>query len=212
MQIQISWLLKKPTDLDLHCLQRQSISGFRRTRDTILKVFSTKKYIDTCFFFFFTSPQKKKKEKKNEGTHYKCLSEALKDAYTVSFLAQIKRKTFICNSLLSSVVPNFVMKRIFLCLLEYPCQGCLYNPFQSGEPQKEFSNRQTVQTQIRCHKMLDLIRVYSVGMNRTGISIKYSNSEKLFTLAMLNKLLPHPLLIFSQSDYMILIVDINSHT
>ena len=32
MQIQISWLLKKPTDLDLHCLQRPNISGFRRTR------------------------------------------------------------------------------------------------------------------------------------------------------------------------------------
>ena len=32
MQIQISWLLKKPTDLDLHCLQRQGISGFIRTR------------------------------------------------------------------------------------------------------------------------------------------------------------------------------------
>ena len=32
MQIQISWLLKKPTDLDLHCLQRQDISGFNRTR------------------------------------------------------------------------------------------------------------------------------------------------------------------------------------
>ena len=28
MQIQISW----PTDLDLHSLQRQGISGFRRTR------------------------------------------------------------------------------------------------------------------------------------------------------------------------------------
>ena len=27
MQIQISWLLKKPTDLDLLCLQRQGISG-----------------------------------------------------------------------------------------------------------------------------------------------------------------------------------------
>ena len=30
VQIQISWLLQKPTDLDLHCLQ--SISGFSRTR------------------------------------------------------------------------------------------------------------------------------------------------------------------------------------
>ena len=36
MQIQISWLLQKPTDLDLHCLQRQGISGFSRTRDKIL--------------------------------------------------------------------------------------------------------------------------------------------------------------------------------
>ena len=32
MQIQISWLLQKPADLDLHCLQRQGISGFSRTR------------------------------------------------------------------------------------------------------------------------------------------------------------------------------------
>ena len=32
MQIQISWLLQKPTDLDLHCLQRQCISGFSRPR------------------------------------------------------------------------------------------------------------------------------------------------------------------------------------
>ena len=32
MQIQISWLLQKPTDLDLHCLQRQGISGFSMTR------------------------------------------------------------------------------------------------------------------------------------------------------------------------------------
>ena len=32
VQIQISWLLQKPTDLDLHCLQRQDMSGFSRTR------------------------------------------------------------------------------------------------------------------------------------------------------------------------------------
>ena len=31
VQIQISWL-QKPTALDLHCLQRQDISGFSRTR------------------------------------------------------------------------------------------------------------------------------------------------------------------------------------
>ena len=35
MQIQISWLLQKPTDLDLLHLQRQGISGFSRTRVNI---------------------------------------------------------------------------------------------------------------------------------------------------------------------------------
>ena len=35
MQIRISWLLQKPTDLDLHCLQRQYISGFSMTRVNI---------------------------------------------------------------------------------------------------------------------------------------------------------------------------------
>ena len=38
MQIQISWLLQKPTDLDLHCLQMQSISGFSRTRVKIISL------------------------------------------------------------------------------------------------------------------------------------------------------------------------------
>ena len=32
VQIQISWLLQKPSDLDLYCLQMQGISGFSRTR------------------------------------------------------------------------------------------------------------------------------------------------------------------------------------
>ena len=32
VQIQISWLLKKPTDFDIHCFQRQGISGFSMTR------------------------------------------------------------------------------------------------------------------------------------------------------------------------------------
>ena len=35
VQIQISWLLKKPTDLDVHCLQRQRVMGFSRTRVNI---------------------------------------------------------------------------------------------------------------------------------------------------------------------------------
>ena len=28
----VSWLLQEPTDLDLHCLQRQVISEFSRTK------------------------------------------------------------------------------------------------------------------------------------------------------------------------------------
>ena len=44
MQIQIIWLHQKPTDLDLHCLQRQDISGTSRTR---VKVFFG------VYFFFF---------------------------------------------------------------------------------------------------------------------------------------------------------------
>ena len=32
MHIQISWILQNPTDLDLHCLQRQGISEFSMTR------------------------------------------------------------------------------------------------------------------------------------------------------------------------------------
>ena len=40
MQIQISWLLQKPTDLDLHYLQMQGISGFSRTRVKIAHLYS----------------------------------------------------------------------------------------------------------------------------------------------------------------------------
>ena len=47
VQIQISWLLQKPTDPDLHCLQRQGISGFSRTRVNILSCFSIK----TCCWY-----------------------------------------------------------------------------------------------------------------------------------------------------------------
>ena len=55
MQIQISWLLQKPTDLDLHCLQRQDISGFSRTRVKMLsalgKIFG-RGHIEIFFLIF----------------------------------------------------------------------------------------------------------------------------------------------------------------
>ena len=42
VQIQISWFLKKPTDLDLHCSQRQGISGSSRTGINISQVLLNK--------------------------------------------------------------------------------------------------------------------------------------------------------------------------
>ena len=50
VQIQISWLLQKPTDLDLHCLQRQCISGFSRTR---IKPNAFNPWFYTYSFIFF---------------------------------------------------------------------------------------------------------------------------------------------------------------
>ena len=47
----------KPTDLDLHCLQRQGISGFSRTRveiDSKDPVRKSKKYFSYSYFFFET--------------------------------------------------------------------------------------------------------------------------------------------------------------
>ena len=61
MQIHISRLLQKPTDLDLHCLQRQGISGLSRTRfeylDIVMNqlsgiIFYMKKTIRVCHFKF----------------------------------------------------------------------------------------------------------------------------------------------------------------
>ena len=56
VQIQISWLLQKPADLDLHCLQRQGISGFSRTRvndsvDWAVKLQLKLRQMTKCYFF-----------------------------------------------------------------------------------------------------------------------------------------------------------------
>ena len=59
MQIQISWLLqKKPTDLDLHCLQRQGISGLSRTRVKALLSGKIQKITNWWHFSYF-SPRNK---------------------------------------------------------------------------------------------------------------------------------------------------------
>ena len=53
MQIQISCLLKKPTDLDLDFLQRRSISGFNRTKVKIFRQ-SDMQCNMSCFFSNFS--------------------------------------------------------------------------------------------------------------------------------------------------------------
>ena len=53
-QIQINWLLWKPTDLELHCLQRQGISGFSRTRlNTLPSGLKIQQTHSEIFFLFF---------------------------------------------------------------------------------------------------------------------------------------------------------------
>ena len=49
---------QKPTDLDLHCLQRQSISGFRRTRVNLHFAWWVKISADICLFVLVLRPSK----------------------------------------------------------------------------------------------------------------------------------------------------------
>ena len=51
MQIQISWLLQKPTDLDLHCLLRQGIFCSAREGLT-LTIFRTNTADHNCWYIF----------------------------------------------------------------------------------------------------------------------------------------------------------------
>ena len=60
VQIQISWLLQKPTDLDLHYLQKQGISGLSRTRINFSLSFGNK------FFPFRVDPFSKGSQNKFE--------------------------------------------------------------------------------------------------------------------------------------------------
>ena len=48
----ISWLLQRPTDLDLHYFQKQGISGFSRTRvNTIYTLGKKFKFLNTESLF-----------------------------------------------------------------------------------------------------------------------------------------------------------------
>ena len=59
VQIQINWLLQKPTDLEIHCFQWQGISGVSRTR--VKSIASNKKgdkYFHSCIYIFWRYPSK----------------------------------------------------------------------------------------------------------------------------------------------------------
>ena len=60
MQILISWLLQKPTDLDLHCLLRQSMSCSAREELTV-SAFSEEG--EWCVNLYFEGVEKKGRER-----------------------------------------------------------------------------------------------------------------------------------------------------
>ena len=55
VQIQISWLLQKPTDLDLHCWQMQDVSGLIRTRVKIKKTATCNCFLYLSLYFDTTN-------------------------------------------------------------------------------------------------------------------------------------------------------------
>ena len=66
VQIQISWLLQKPIALDLHCLQKQGLSVFSRTRVNWLIVLG---FNDTSTLegHFVSSPREREKRDRRES-------------------------------------------------------------------------------------------------------------------------------------------------
>ena len=100
MQIQIGWLLQKSADLDLHCLQRQGIFGFSKTRVKHLLFLYIA--LDKAFFqpktiyIFLPLPHKVV-----VGTHKKCLTEVMR-AY-IKFQGET-RKVVISIPLLSTAM------------------------------------------------------------------------------------------------------------
>ena len=60
VQIQISWLLQKPADLDLHCLQRQGTSGVQQDKgklNTILVLKLREHSVNVSKIFWMSGKQ-----------------------------------------------------------------------------------------------------------------------------------------------------------
>ena len=77
VQIQISWLLQKPTDLDLHCLQKQGISGFSMTRVKCLGKAHLLSTYNICFH------GKKRKKEQQLLVENRALFQVMYTLYTI---------------------------------------------------------------------------------------------------------------------------------
>ena len=66
MQIQISWLLQKPTDLDLHCLKKAGYIRFSRTRVISPKTLFITYFLPICLSQKILGEMAKKKNKKKQ--------------------------------------------------------------------------------------------------------------------------------------------------
>ena len=86
VQIQISWLLQKPTDLDLHCLQRQGISRFSGAR---VKV-PSKICIRQQFFYLFF--------RENKSWHFMWIISQADDSHEMSILVFSEKKKKVSSA------------------------------------------------------------------------------------------------------------------
>ena len=97
VQIQISWLLQKPTDLDLHCLQRQNISGFSRTR-----VKTTKRPIHEQVLqrtaTRMQNKTKQKKKKKNMSATTTALKRSVLKTKSVKYMYKGIKERQLCQN------------------------------------------------------------------------------------------------------------------
>ena len=115
MQIQISWLLQKLTDLDLHCLPTQGISRFSRTR--------VKGYHTSVSYIAFTifEPAHEKRTLWFSGLwFFKC-------ACTVLYLSYIH--ALFASRSLPHANSNGPGKTALMCRLAWPFAGRLCDKY-----------------------------------------------------------------------------------
>ena len=134
MQIQISWLLKKPNDLDLHCLQRQGISGFSRPR--------VKLYRDDEGVIM---------EWKNRSQVRKLL--ILPETLCLSYQSRVSISTICISQQMFSVCLLFITKvtqfsYFFRFFIFHPSSHSVYFKIQMAHTKRDFKDFQFVVLQM----------------------------------------------------------------